>query len=246
MTRRKMMLSAAGLFTIIAVFFLNSCAPRYELTVTGLSGGSVSIEPSGGAYKEGEVVTLTAIPDSGHSFTGWGNISNFSADNEIGREVEIIMPAENLDISVNFSIPSDGWTFMVYMAGDNSLSNQVYYDLDEIEQGLYDAVQAGNSFLAEDVQVLVLTDRSGSDDTKLFRVLPDSDNTEIVSSVIEYGNYSSSSELNMADPDTLQDFVSYGFAKYPSQYNALVLWNHGGGVKSLDNSELISKEICED
>ena len=50
----------------------------------------------------------------------------------------------------------------------------------------------------------------------------------------------------MGDPDTLKNFIQYSMAKYPSQYNALVLWNHGGGVRSIDFSTAVSREICSD
>ena len=35
---------------------------------------------------------------------------------------------------------------------------------------------------------------------------------------------------NMADPDTLQDFVSYCEENFPANRYALIFWNHGGGA----------------
>ncbi|MDC7227401.1 MAG: clostripain-related cysteine peptidase [Spirochaetales bacterium] len=138
------------------------------------------------------------------------------------------------------------WTVMVYMAGDNSLSSYVYLDLDEIEQGLYNAVEAGNYSVTGDIKVLVLTDKSDGDDSILFLASPDNDGSEIASTVIEDGIYGRDSEFNMADPDTLQAFIEYGIANYPSTYTSLILWNHGGGVKGTDNSGSINKEILGD
>jgi hypothetical protein len=40
------------------------------------SGGSVALDPPGGAYESGTSLTLTASPDPGHRFTGWhGDLS---------------------------------------------------------------------------------------------------------------------------------------------------------------------------
>ncbi|MBI9105905.1 MAG: hypothetical protein JEZ04_04115 [Spirochaetales bacterium] len=50
----------------------------------------------------------------------------------------------------------------------------------------------------------------------------------------------------MGNPDTLSDFIEFGLETYPSLYNALVLWNHGGGAKSINFDILQSREICQD
>ena len=39
----------------------------------------------------------------------------------------------------------------------------------------------------------------------------------------------STEALNMADGDTLKAFLDYGYAQYPAQRYALILWGHGGG-----------------
>ncbi len=36
---------------------------------------------------------------------------------------------------------------------------------------------------------------------------------------------------NMADPQTLSDFVIWAKANFPAQHDALILWNHGGGTQ---------------
>jgi hypothetical protein len=48
----------------------------YQLGATATSGGSVSVDPPGGSYLAGTVVTLTATPDPGFGFVGWsGSLS---------------------------------------------------------------------------------------------------------------------------------------------------------------------------
>jgi hypothetical protein len=44
---------------------------RFSVTVTPTEGGSVTLDPPGGAYDAGTLVTLTARPDDGYMFTSW-------------------------------------------------------------------------------------------------------------------------------------------------------------------------------
>jgi len=48
-----------------------SAANQYTLNVEVFGSGSVTLDPSGGVYNEGEVVTLAAIPNSGYIFDRW-------------------------------------------------------------------------------------------------------------------------------------------------------------------------------
>jgi hypothetical protein len=50
--------------------------PQYTLTVNVVGNGSVALNPAGGTYEAGTVVTLTATPDSGWLFSNWsGDLS---------------------------------------------------------------------------------------------------------------------------------------------------------------------------
>ena len=133
---------------------------------------------------------------------------------------------------------------MVYMAGDNTLSRYVAVDINEMEQGLYDAVNSGNNQLESVLRVVVLADMGSTSDTALYLIEPD-DTDEVVSKMLNV-DFIPDGELNMADPGSLTDFVSYSLENFPSVYNALVIWNHGGGVRSIEPDEQASKAICED
>jgi uncharacterized repeat protein (TIGR02543 family) len=41
-------------------------------TVADSLGGTIQLDPAGGVYANGSVITLTALPDSGWQFDGWG------------------------------------------------------------------------------------------------------------------------------------------------------------------------------
>ena len=47
------------------------CDNMYTLTTSGTSG-SIAMNPSGGVYNKGHVVTVTANPNYGYAFCSWG------------------------------------------------------------------------------------------------------------------------------------------------------------------------------
>jgi uncharacterized repeat protein (TIGR02543 family) len=50
--------------------------PAFRLSVDIPGGGTVTLDPPGGLYPAGTIVTLTATPDPGWTFTGWsGDLS---------------------------------------------------------------------------------------------------------------------------------------------------------------------------
>jgi hypothetical protein len=49
-----------------------SFTPLYTLTTQATSGGSVSHLPAGSIHLAGTVLTLSAVPETGFAFTGWG------------------------------------------------------------------------------------------------------------------------------------------------------------------------------
>jgi len=115
------------------------------------------------------------------------------------------------------------WTFMVYIDGDNNLESYVTLD---IEQEL--ALPGASS--SPDVNVVALADRIPGYDasrgnwtsTKLFYITPGM-HAYAASAVADWG------ERNMANPQTLADFVAYCKTNYPADHYALSLWDHGGG-----------------
>jgi hypothetical protein len=57
-----------------------SFSALYQLGATATGGGSVSVDPPGGSYLAGTVVTLTATPDPGFAFVGWSGSLSGSAN----------------------------------------------------------------------------------------------------------------------------------------------------------------------
>ncbi len=186
-------------------------------------------------------------------------ILSYSCQPKLDDDVYERIPNKYDDININFTASfapssSNPWVFMIYIDGANNLEQNAMDDLDEIKIGV---ASANNS----NMEVYVLIDRieghyNGDGDwtgTALFKIdttgessLDGSGKSLPNSSDGDYNN----DEMNMGDPNTLENFISYckennGFTS-PSY--SLILWNHGGGMRNLNSSISSSniKAICWD
>jgi uncharacterized repeat protein (TIGR02543 family) len=69
---------------------------EYTLTVNTVGAGNVTLDPPGGVYSAGTVVTLTATPAAGHQFTGWSEALGGSAN------PATIAMTSNKNVTANF------------------------------------------------------------------------------------------------------------------------------------------------
>jgi uncharacterized repeat protein (TIGR02543 family) len=67
---------ATGVGTSANVFNVNAGTTQYTLTVNTAGGGSVALNPAGGVYDAGTMVTLTATPEAGYQFSGWSGAAS--------------------------------------------------------------------------------------------------------------------------------------------------------------------------
>jgi hypothetical protein len=117
--------------------------------------------------------------------------------------------------------PKAKWTVMVYMSGDNELEPYVVSDLET------ELAPTGSS---ANVQVVALADRSPSGDwqtTKLFHVTQGM-KADAASAVADWG------ERDMANPQTLIDFVTWTKSNYPADHYAFYFWGHGSNWRPGD------------
>ncbi len=101
------------------------------------------------------------------------------------------------------------WSIFVYLDADNDLHSYGLEDLEEMKA-------AGTN---ADVNVIVLFDGSGNADSKYLKIEGGS-----ATQLQHLG------EVNMADPQTLEDFLDWGLQAYPARRNALIIWDHGDGI----------------
>jgi len=108
------------------------------------------------------------------------------------------------------------WTILVYMAADNGLNNAAVEDINEMERAVF----------SDKINVIVQIDNNQSNpNSGAYRYKISHDQSEeIASNVID-----ALGEVDSGDYGTLRDFIDWGFSRYPSRNQALVIWSHGSG-----------------
>lgn len=141
--------------------------------------------------------------------------------------------------SKNSNSNKKSWTFIVYMAADNSLEASAIADFNEME----------NAKLPDNSNVLVLLDRSKSfdatnddwSDTRLFEVSYDKNSSnKIISKRLSCEELDISKdsevELDMANKNTLSNLLKFALRKYNADEYALIIWGHGTGWRNTNQS----------
>jgi hypothetical protein len=136
--------------------------------------------------------------------------------------------------SIHYSRPAnEDWTVMIYMAGDNSLSNIV-------DQNLNAMMKVGSNEL---VDIVALVDKSGNQDAKLYHIEKGKLNELAMTSIYISGL----NEIDTGNPETLSTFGEFVIDKYPSNHYLLIMWGHGNGWQGLasdkDGSSLTMTEF---
>ncbi len=128
--------------------------------------------------------------------------------------------------SLAFSFtPLRPWTFMLYLDGDNNL----YPYLDRAIRNL--EAQPTNP----NVNILVLFDGDRNNDSWRFLLQPGGNYTIGV-------NKWYMGELNMGNPDTLRDFITWARENYPAQHYYLAIADHGRGTSGIAWDDTSNKD----
>ncbi len=114
------------------------------------------------------------------------------------------------------------WTVMVYMNGDNSLSNYIDLDLNEMER--VDYLTGTNS----DVSVITQADRTTFGDTGRYLMAYDPQNKgEVITRPVQQLG-----ERDMGQASELEQFINWAKTYRPAEKYALILWDHGDGFRN--------------
>jgi len=116
---------------------------------------------------------------------------------------------------------SASWTFMVYLAGFNNLTDFAKKDLAEM--------RAVGSTL--DVRVATFVKRLNTTGARRMIIEPGGTGE----TVEELGN------VDSGDPQTMLDFVRWAARQAPADRYALIVWNHGSGWQPDDLDQLYSE-----
>lgn len=143
---------------------------------------------------------------------------------------KILKYGQVLCLSIFFSTflsAASKWTFIVYIAGDNSLDTSLKGD--QLKRDINKMESAANS---TDINIIALADKNGDENTYLYKIQNDTDTFTIntpTRSVSELLPSTTTNELNTGDPATLVVFSTWAIKTYPADNYCLVVWNHGGG-----------------
>lgn len=118
--------------------------------------------------------------------------------------------------TINGSIASKPWTFMLYLAGDNNLYPYLERAISALE------AQAANP----NVNIVVLYDADRTGDSWRFLVQPGGNYTFGVNKW--YLN-----EVNTGNPQTLSDFITWARQAYPAENYYLSIADHGRGTSGV-------------
>ena len=111
------------------------------------------------------------------------------------------------------------WGFYVYMAGDNTLYEEVTDDLNEMKM-----VGSNNN-----LEIVTLTDQLLGNDSHAYHVIKHGVEETTLSEI----NATWENEIDMGDGETLKDFMVWATTEYPAQRKILVIWDHGSGWKKV-------------
>jgi len=118
---------------------------------------------------------------------------------------------------MNKTSKSKKWSFLVYIAGDNNLSDAGLEDIREMcAEGASGDVHVG-------VEIDTYGEHTGSIRYEITE--PDWSGTAY-RMVIERLQ-----EKDSGDPHTLISFLDWGLGRYPSEMKVVVVWNHGAGFR---------------
>ncbi len=127
------------------------------------------------------------------------------------------------------------WTILVYLDGDNDLEQESIDDYAEM-------ASVGSS---ASLNIIVQFDRISSSED--WDATSSGDWSAVKRFRVERGKKPTKSnqladlgELNMGDPRTLTDFVTWGIKTYPAKRYGLIFWDHGAswpGVANDDSSD---------
>lgn len=122
--------------TTITANFTNSTGTTYTLTTTASpsAGGSITRSPNAASYTSGTVVTLTAVPASGYSFSGWsGDVSGTNATTTVTMSA-------NRSVTASFTAIGSGNTLRI---DDKSATGTGYCAANGSRQNSYAGADGG-------------------------------------------------------------------------------------------------------
>lgn len=127
-------------------------------------------------------------------------------------------------LTIGIYLNAESWTVLVYMAADNNLAQMGRLDINTMES------------VAQPENLNLIVQADFPEGAKRYRI--QQDNSEQITSPIlaHLGN------INSGDPNTLNNFIKWGYNRYPAQRKMLIIWSHGDSWYKTNTG----KWICPD
>ena len=177
-------------------------------------------------------ISITSIEDSKGNRLNISNLETFLKDtlqeisikyvDQRNEEKTIKINPSNATIqlcyqntckNVNYNPVNYKWTIIILYDGDNNLDPYVDKDIQELQKVL----------IPSDIKIVGLADYKYKNGGFIYETNDTTGKYEFVKEI---------SEPNMGDPNYLAQFLEEYFNKYPSQYRAIIMWDHGFAWKS--------------
>jgi len=136
------------------------------------------------------------------------------------------------------------WTVLVYMAADNNLEPQAILDCKKMERVgsnkdvevlvQFDRPQAGHHYSSPAITADANANGLWSG-ARRYQIDYDPTNdpyvmkSTMLDDTFDYNAATGVHNCDMGNPQTLNDFITWGQTNYPAQHYLLVVWNHGSG-----------------
>jgi clostripain len=221
------------------------------LSVTGTAGDGSGIE---GVYVNLDGLGYSRVIGTvawATNYTGMTNTTSHTIQVYAKGLSGITSQTNTITFNLNYNTNIvKAWTIMIYLDGDNNLEPYAVCNFNDMEKGLLAAMNSGARDIMSNLNIIVMFDRRGLyygetvlgqgpwSDTRLFLILPDADPVYFGSERLDDGlpiihHIGNLGELPMDSTNTLQLFIGYTMTNFPAQNYALILWDHGAGVKTI-------------
>jgi uncharacterized repeat protein (TIGR01451 family) len=199
--------------------------------------GSLESDDDEAAYDEelGAVIWEEDL-DAGDTQTIVFNV-HVEEDVAAGTVIENVVVVDEWEASATVTVEEavePGWVLMVYLAADNNLDDEeedVIRDVDAfnaLERAAYQNPQLHIYVLWDRGPDHVPVDDGPDDQVRRYRVRPDL-NPFSLADYVEGQDMWGRGEVNLGEPETLYNFITWVRTHYTDAYEALSIIGHGGG-----------------
>lgn len=201
-----------------AVTLVHGQVYKFVVGVSGASGLPVFYQPANLHWAaSGPIGTIdqTGLLDT--SATGSGLVTA----NLTGTSL-----SASSNVTVNpFVVTHTKWTVLVYMNAANDLYSDSTLNMNQMEAV---ADNPDVRFVVQWKQSRSAFPSSSFDGVRRYLVKPDSSDA-IASQLLQTDLKSGGNPLDMGDPLTMKDFITWGKTNFPADRYVLVIWDHGNG-----------------